>query len=74
VKQTRDRGLWGLPTGIGQGLLGIVTKPIGGALELVNLTSQGLLLQSGMMAIVKHRRYLFSLFFFIPRANAVFFI
>lgn len=56
VKQTRDKGLWGLPTGIGQGLLGMVTKPIGGALELVNLTSQGILLQSGMVAVVNHKR------------------
>lgn len=56
VKQTRTHGLWGLPTGIGQGLLGMVTKPIGGALELVNLTSQGILLQSGMVSVFKHKR------------------
>ena len=35
-------------TGVGKGLLGVVTKPIGGAMELVSQTGQGILQGTGL--------------------------
>lgn len=37
----------GLVTGVGLGLVGVVTKPLSGAAELVALTGQGLLQGTG---------------------------
>jgi len=34
-------------SGVGKGLIGVVTKPIGGAVELVAMTGQGLLRGAG---------------------------
>lgn len=38
----------GVLTGVGKGLLGVVTKPIGGAMELVSQTGQGILQAAGL--------------------------
>ncbi len=38
----------GLVAGMGKGLLGLVTKPVGGAFQLVSQTGQGLLKTSGL--------------------------
>lgn len=38
----------GLITGVGKGLLGVVTKPLGGAMEMVSQTGQGILQGTGL--------------------------
>ncbi|EDO30907.1 predicted protein [Nematostella vectensis] len=38
----------GVIAGVGKGLLGVVTKPLGGAMELVSQTGQGILQGSGL--------------------------
>jgi vacuolar protein sorting-associated protein 13B len=38
----------GVLTGVGKGLLGVVTKPIGGAMELLSQTGQGILQGTGL--------------------------
>ena len=38
----------GLVSGVGKGLVGAITKPLGGAAELVSQTSLGLLHSSGL--------------------------
>ena len=38
----------GLITGVGKGLIGVVTKPLGGAMELVSQTGQGILQGTGL--------------------------
>jgi len=37
----------GIVTGIGKGLFGVVTKPVGATVELVAMTGQGLLQEAG---------------------------
>ena len=37
-----------LITGVGKGLIGVVTKPLGGAMELVSQTGQGILQGTGL--------------------------
>ena len=41
--------------GVGKGLIGVVTKPVGGAMELVSHTGQGIMHGTGLMAKLKHR-------------------
>lgn len=38
----------GLVTGVGKGLIGVITKPLGGAMELVSQTGQGILEGTGL--------------------------
>ena len=38
----------GVVTGVGKGLIGVVTKPLGGAMELVSQTGQGILQGTGL--------------------------
>lgn len=38
----------GVITGVGKGLIGVVTKPLGGAMELVSQTGQGILQGAGL--------------------------
>lgn len=38
----------GVLTGVGKGLVGVVTKPLGGAMELVSQAGQGLLRGTGL--------------------------
>ena len=47
----------GFVSGVGKGLVGMVTKPIGGAAEFVSQTSMGLLQQVGLVEFsqAKHR-------------------
>lgn len=45
----------GLVSGISKGLIGVVTKPIGGAAEFVSQTSLGLLHHVGMMGDCIHK-------------------
>lgn len=44
---TRD-AVTGAAKGFGKGLVGMVAKPIGGAMELVSQTGQGILLGTGL--------------------------
>jgi len=46
----------GLVSGISKGLIGVVTKPIGGAAEFVSQTSLGLLHHVGVMGDCIHKR------------------
>lgn len=46
----------GLVTGVGLGLVGVVTKPLSGAAELVALTGQGLLHRTGWNSLPLSRR------------------
>ncbi|XP_063972949.1 intermembrane lipid transfer protein VPS13B [Diachasmimorpha longicaudata] len=46
----------GLMTGVGLGLVGVVTKPLSGAAELVALTGQGLLQRTGWNSLPSARR------------------
>lgn len=41
--------------GVGKGLLGVVTKPVGGAFQLVSQTSQGLMNSVGLLHIPQHK-------------------
>ena len=41
--------------GFGKGLLGVVTKPVGGAFQLVSQTSQGLMNSVGLLHIPQHK-------------------
>lgn len=43
----------GLITGVGKGLIGVVTKPLSGAMELVSQTGQGILQGTGLGEIPK---------------------
>ena len=45
----------GVLTGVGKGLLGVVTKPVGGAMELVSQTGKGLMLGTGLTENVRQR-------------------
>ena len=38
----------GVVTGVGKGLIGVVAKPLGGAMELVSQTGQGILQGTGL--------------------------
>ena len=38
----------GVVTGVGKGLIGVVTKPLSGAMELVSQTGQGILQGTGL--------------------------
>ncbi len=51
IQNARDtkEAVKGVVTGVGKGLVGMVTKPIGGAMELVSQTGQGLLLGTGLV-------------------------
>ena len=55
----------GLVAGVGLGLVGVVTKPLSGAAELVALTGQGLLQGTGWNSLPSVKiSLLFSLFYF----------
>lgn len=41
--------------GVGKGLIGVVTKPVGGAMELVSHTGQGIIHGTGLMPKLRHR-------------------
>lgn len=41
--------------GVGKGLLGVVTKPMGGAMELVSKTGQGIMQGTGLARNLRHR-------------------
>lgn len=41
--------------GVGKGLLGVVTKPMGGAMELVSKTGQGIMQVTGLARSLTHR-------------------
>eukprot|EP00731_Ephydatia_muelleri_P030160 Em0021g683a len=45
----------GVLAGMGKGLLGVVTKPVGGAMELVSQTGKGLMLGTGLVENVCRR-------------------
>lgn len=45
---SRTRAATGLVSGVGKGLMGVVTKPIGGAAELVSQTGMGLMQGAGL--------------------------
>lgn len=42
-------------TGVGKGLLGAVTKPVGGAMELVSQTGQGIMHGTGLARRLRHK-------------------
>lgn len=42
-------------TGVGKGILGVVTKPMGGAMELVSKTGQGIMHGTGLTRSLRHR-------------------
>ena len=42
-------------TGVGKGLIGVVAKPVGGAMELVSQTGQGLMHGTGLASKLVHR-------------------
>ena len=44
----------GMLTGFGKGLLGVVTKPVGGALQLVSQTGQGFMNTAGLLQLPTH--------------------
>lgn len=46
--ETTHDAVTGAAKGFGKGLVGMVAKPIGGAMELVSQTSQGILLGTGL--------------------------
>lgn len=41
--------------GVGKGLIGVVTKPVGGAMELVAHTGQGIMHGTGLMQKLTHK-------------------
>ena len=41
--------------GVGKGLIGVVTKPVGGAMELVSHTGQGIMHGTGLIPKLRHR-------------------
>ena len=41
--------------GVGKGLIGVVTKPVGGAMELVSHTGQGIMHGTGLRPKLRHR-------------------
>ena len=45
----------GLVVGLGKGLLGIVTKPVGGAMEFVSQTGHGIMYSTGLTTMLKRR-------------------
>ena len=45
----------GLVVGLGKGLLGIVTKPVGGAMEFVSQTGHGIMHSTGLTTMLKRR-------------------
>lgn len=55
IEEVKSEGIWGLPTGIGAGLLGAIAKPLGGAFDFVNMTSRGFLSQTGE-AMIRPKR------------------
>lgn len=50
----------GLVAGVGLGLVGVVTKPLSGAAELVALTGQGLLQGAGWNSLPNVRLFEFN--------------
>ena len=40
--------------GVGKGLLGVVTKPVGGAMDLVSKTGQGIMCGTGLVQVLRH--------------------
>ena len=59
IQQSDDSGgmiaARGLVVGLGKGLLGVVTKPVGGAMEFVSQTGQGIMHGTGLTTILKRR-------------------
>ena len=51
--------------GVGKGLLGVVTKPMGGAMELVSKTGQGIMQGTGLARNLTHREISESLKSFV---------
>ena len=45
----------GLVVGLGKGLLGVVTKPVGGAMEFVSQTGHGIMHSTGLMTMLKRQ-------------------
>ena len=45
----------GIMSGMGRGIMGVVTKPLGGAAELVSQTGQGLLHGAGLVEVPNSR-------------------
>jgi len=45
----------GLVVGLGKGLLGVVTKPVGGAMEFVSQTGHGIMHGTGLTTMLKRR-------------------
>ena len=52
---TPTRMLAGVAVGVGRGVLGALVKPLGGAMELVHSTSQGLLGSAGLLPQPRNR-------------------
>ena len=59
VQQSEDSGgmiaARGLVVGLGKGLLGVVTKPVGGAMEFVSQTGHGIMHGTGLATMLKRR-------------------
>ena len=55
AETTRD-AVKGAARGLGKGLVGIVAKPIGGAMELVSQTGQGILVGTGLTKLPQKLR------------------
>ena len=47
----------GVVLGLGKGLIGVIAKPIGGAAELVSLTSMGLMRGTGLVEMHKQKHF-----------------
>jgi hypothetical protein len=52
---SRARVLAGVAAGVGRGMLGVLVKPLGDAMELVHSTSQGLLGSAGLLPHQRNR-------------------
>ena len=59
IQQSDDSGgmiaARGLVVGLGKGLLGVVTKPVGGAMEFVSQTGHGIMHSTGLTTMLKRR-------------------
>lgn len=59
IQQSEDSGAMiaarGLVVGLGKGLLGVVTKPVGGAMEFVSQTGHGFMHGTGLTTMLKRR-------------------
>ena len=51
--------------GIGKGLIGVVTKPVGGAMELISKTGQGIMSRTGLANKLEHCKVLEELAEFV---------